>query len=95
MVFLSWFLAEWILKPLEYLRNSAVQIAQEEYKVEFATKRQNEFGTVAKSFIQMAEALREREENLQMEKSGQKNWLNSMCLPINRRFLEEWVQEGK
>lgn len=94
--FLSRFLAEWILKPLEYLRNSVVLIAQGEYKVEFATKRQDEFGTLAKSFIQMAEALKEREENLKMEKKRAERLaqLDVLTNLPNRRFLEEWVGEA-
>ncbi|MGQ9473614.1 MAG: HAMP domain-containing protein, partial [Candidatus Caldatribacteriaceae bacterium] len=37
-----------ISKPLEYLENSAARIAQGEYKIEFATKRQDEFGALVK-----------------------------------------------
>jgi len=93
-LFLSQFLVGWILRPLERLRLSAIKIGQGDYNLEFEVNRKDEVGVLSESFARMAEALRQREQDLNAEKRRAERMANLDALTHvpNRRFLEKSVE---
>jgi len=91
---LVWFLNRHIFSPLCFLENYTQKVAQGEYDLDCSFERDDEIGRLTASFLTMAQALKVREKDLEIEKRKAEKLalLDALTRVPNRRYLERCIK---